>query len=404
MNPDYYLKRYGDYSEINLPKTYRVYFDSFCDEYKRYPVEEKLLDLAYAITHGFDIKKAVKSILDSRPDISARDIQYAVWNLTAAVNHVDSISDRRNSLDTDIDIFVEDLLRCYRLPLDNSRLHFLEEDFREVSDQTVFRTNGWEIASENVNEYQMYKDDNFVFYPGDEELLSLYHINDIENDSIGQIFPVGPCPEPWYGNPLTAKIIVLGDMPRQDDFISRCSNVVLSFEPRLMESVQTMVRRWMCLDGPGIYDDTEFRDTGIAVSDAYNSLTYRHWITELRTLAWELKVGEQSLLNNVCVINANAYYSSNGSDPLAAGLLPSQYYLRILVNYLVNNKGDIRPLFIIPSSNIHKIWKKVLGYWIENEVMLTNGLILIDHPNMKLKLSTNLMSRNNIQEILNKIK
>ena len=404
MNPNYYLERYGDYKEIDLPKTYRVYFDSFCDEYKRYPVEKKLLDLAYVITHGFDIRKAVNSILHSRPDISERDIQYAIWDLTATVNHVDSIPDRRNSLDTDIEIFIEDLLRLYRLPLDNTRLHFLEENFREVSDQTVIRTNGWEIASKNVNKYQMYKDDNFVFYPGDEDLLFLYHIRDIENDIIGQIFPVGPCPEPWYGNPLTAKIVILGDMPRQDDFISRCSNVILSFEPRLMESVQIMVRRWMSLDGTGIYDDTEFRESGICVSDAYNSVTYRHWINELRNLAWELKVDEQALFNEVCVINANAYYSSNGSDPLAAGLLPSQYYLRVLVNYLVNNKGEYCPIFIIPSSNIHKIWKKVLGYWIENEVMLTNDLILIGRPNLKARLSTDLMSQKNIKNLFNKIK
>ena len=404
MNPNYYRERYGDYSDIDLPKTYRTYFDSFCDEYKRYPVENKLLDLAYVIIHGFDIRKAIRSILDSRTDISERDLQYAIWDLTAAVNHVDRLPNRKNSLDTDLEILIEDLLRCYRLPLDNSRLHFLEENFRDVSDQTVFRTNGWEIASENVNEYQMYKDDNFVFYPGDEDLLYRYHINDIENDSIGQIFPVGPCPEPWYGNPLTAKIIILGDMPRQDDFISRCSNIVLSFEPRLMESVQTMVRRWMSLDGTGIYDDTEFRKSGIVTSDAYNSVIYRHWISELRILAWQLKIDEQDLFNNVSVLNANAYYSSNGSDPLAAGLLPSQYYLRVLVNYLVNNKGENRPIFIIPSSNIHKIWKKILGYWIENEVMLTNDLILIDRSNTKLKLSTDLLKRKNIQDILNKIK
>lgn len=404
MNQDYYLNRYGDYNDINLPKTYRVYFDPYCDEYKHYPVENKLLDLAYVITHGFDIKKAIKDILDSHPHVSERDIQRAISNLTAAANHVDHIGYRNNSLETDIEIFIEDLLRCYRLPLDNSIPHYLEENFRYVNEITLYGANGWEIASKNVNEYQMYKDDNFVFYPGDEELLFRYHKKDIENDTIGQIFPVGPCPEPWYGNPMTAKIIILGDMPKQDDFISRCANVILSFEPRLMESVQIMVREWMCLNGTGIYDDTEFKDSGIGISDAYNSTTYRHWINELRNLAWELKVDEQEVFNNVCVLNANAYYSSGGNDPLVAGLLPSQYYLRILVNYLVNNKGKNRPLFIIPSNKIHKIWKKVLGYWIENEVMLTNDLILIDRPNTKLKLSTDLLNRDNIQDILNKIK
>ena len=403
MNQDYYLNRYGDYSEINLPKTYRVYFDPYCDEYNHYPVENKLLDLAYVITHGFDIKKAIKDILDSHPHVSKQDIQHAIWDLTAAANHVDFLGDRKNSLENDIEIFIEDLLRYYRLPLDNSIPHYLEEDFRYVNEITLYAANGWEIASKNVNEYQMYKDDNFVFYPGDEEMLDKYH-EEGDVDSKEQIFAVGTCPEPWYGNPLTAKIIILGDMPKDDDFISRCANIVLSFEPRLMESVQVMVRRWMSLDGHGIYDDTKFGKSGICISDAYNSVTYRHWIYELRNLAWELNVDKQSLLENVCVINANAYYSYGGSDPLVAGLLPSQYYLRVLVNYLVNNKGTNRPLFIIPSSKVHKIWKKVLGYWIENEVMLTDNLIMIDQPNTKLRLSTNLMNRENIQNLLARIK
>ena len=403
MNQDYYLNRYGAYNDINLPKTYRVYFDPYCDEYSRYPVENKLLDLAYVITHGFDIKKAIKDILDSHPHVSKRDIQHAVWDLTAAANHVDFLGDRKNSLETDIEIFIEDLLRYYRLPLDNSIPHYLEENFRYVNEITLYGANGWEIASKNVNENQMYKDDNFVFYPGDEELLDKYH-EEGDIDSKEQIFGVGTCPEPWYGNPLTAKIIIFGDMPKEDDFISRCSNVILSFEPRLMEAVQIMVRRWMSLDGPGIYDDTEFGKSGIAISDAYDSVTYRHWINELRNLAWELNLDKQLLLDNVCVINANAYYSYGGNDPLVAGLLPSQYYLRILVNYLVNNKGENRPLFIIPSNKIHKIWKKVLGYWIENEVMLTDNLILIDQPNTKLRLSTNLMNKSHIQNLLAKIR
>lgn len=126
---------------------------------------------------------------------------------------------------------MEDLLRCYRLPLDNSIPHFLEENFRNVSDQTVYSSNGWEVAAENVNHYQMYKDDDFVFFPGDFELLLKYHQADIDSANVGQIFPVGPCPEPWYGNPMSASIIILGDMPCNDDFINRCANIILSFEP-----------------------------------------------------------------------------------------------------------------------------------------------------------------------------
>lgn len=402
MKSNYYFNCYGDYGDIALPKTYRVYFDPLCDEYKRYPVQDKLLDLAYVITHGFNVKKAIKWILENHPHVSKRNIQRALWSLTAAANHVDDASDLGNSLDTDIDIFIEDLLRYYRLPLDNSIPHFLEKDFRHVSEQTVYSCNGWEPASENVNQYQMYKKDDFVFYPGDAEQIQKYHQADIDSGKIGQIFPVGPCPEPWYGNPITAKIIILGNMPQYDDFITRCSNIVLSFEPRLMESVQSMVRNWLSLSGEGIYDDFEFGDSGITISEAYNSQTYRHWIKELNSLATEMDIPAKDLLENVCVINANAYYSVGGHDPLVAGILPSQYYLRVLINYLVNN-SSVKPIFILPSSRLSKVWKKVLGYWIENDLMLSPNLILIDQPNTKLKISTSIIGKANCSKILQKI-
>lgn len=404
MDKNYYLNRYGKCEDINLPNTHRVYFDAFCDEYSRYPVQEKLLDLAYVIVHGFDIKNAVRNILESHSYVSERAIHQAILDLTAAVNHVEYLNDRKNSLETDIDIFIEDLLRCYRLPLDNSIPHFLVDDFREVSQQTVYRSNGWEIAAKNVNRYQMYKYEDFVSFPGDAELLQKYHQEDIDTGSIGQIFPVGPCPEPWYGNPLTAKIIILGDMPCSDDFIDRCANIVLSFEPRLMEEVQIMVRNWMALSGMGMYNNKEFGQTDLCIGDAYNSVAYRHWIKELRILAQELKIDPQVLLNQVCVINANAYYAVGDNDPLAAGILPSQYYLRVLVNYLINNKVSDRPLFIIPSTRLHKIWKKVLGYWIENEVMLSPDRIIIDQPNNKLKLSATLLGKKNCNNLLRQLK
>ena len=190
-------------------------------------------------------------------------------------------------------------------------------------------------------------------------------------------------------------------MPEYDDFVVRCSNIVLSKEPRLAEEVQMLIRNWMCLSGDSIVYEKEFGDSGLLISEAYNSPTYRHWIKEISKLAVELEQEPRELLKNVAVINANAYYSVGGSDPLVVGLLPSQYYLRLLVNYLVNSKEE-RPLFIIPSKGLHKVWKKILGYWIENDVMLTQDKITIDHPNINLHLSLNMIGKRNGKELLKK--
>lgn len=404
MDSNFYTKRYGDYNHIDLPRTYRTYFDAYCTEYSEYPIEEKILDLGYVITHGFDIKKAIRNILKNNPQVGETAINTALSNLWAAVCHNEGLTmPKHNSLETNIEIVIEDLMRSYRLPLQGSVPHFMSESFREVSDMTVYYSNGWELASEKVGGYKMFNDDNLVSYPGDWELISAYHDRDFENGEIGQIFPIGPCPEPWYGNPMTAQIIILGNMPEYDDFIVRCSNIVLSQEPRLAEEVQGLVSRWMCLGGNGIIYEKEFGDSGLLISEAYNSPTYRHWIKEISKLAVELEIEPQELLKNLAVINANAYYSAGGSDPLVAGLLPSQYYLRILVNYLVNSKKE-RPIFIIPSKGLHKVWKKILGYWIENDIMLTQDKIIIDQPNANLHLSLNMIGKRNGKTLVEIIK
>lgn len=404
MDSNYYNKRYGDYNDIDLPRPYRTYFDAYCAEYSEYPIGEKILDLGYVITHGFDVKKAIISILKSHSHVGETAINRALSNLWAAICHNDDLTmPKHNSLETNIDIVIEDLMRSYRLPLQGSSPHFMDESFRDVSDMTLYYSNGWELAAEHVGGYKMFDEDSQVSYPGDWELISAYHARDIENGEIGQIFPTGPCPEPWYGNPMTARIIILGNMPEYDDFVVRCSNIVLSREPLLAEEVQGLVRRWMCLGGEGMVDEKEFGDSGLMISEAYNSPTYRHWINEISKLAVELEIEPHELLKNVAVINANAYYSVGGSDPLVAGLLPSQYYLRLLVNYLVNTKKD-RPLFIIPSKGLHKVWKKILGYWIENDVMLTQDKIIVDQPNANLHLSLNLIGKRNGKTLVEKIK
>ena len=402
MDKEYYKKHYGDYDEIDLPRTHRTYFDAHCHEFTMYPIEDKLLDIAYVVTHGFDIKKAVRKIMKIHPHVSENAIHRAILTLHAKVcnlNHPDF--DSTNDLDTDIDILIEDLIRQYRLPLDGSKLHYLNVDWNQPNEQEPYRCNGWEIAANNVNQYQMYKDHNFVFYPGDQEVIIKYNTADVERVKVGQIFPVGTCPEPWYGNPMTAKIIILGNMPINNDYINRCANLILGRFPQLAEVIQGMVRHWMSLSLNTMYIDNEFGDLGLSIGEAYNSITYRHWIDELKNLSYEMGIDPQFLFDRTCVINANAYYAVGGEDPLAAGILPSQYYLRTLLNFLVHGRRkDI--LFIVPSPKIHKSWKKILS-WAETHMMVLCDYILIKSPNTKLRLSKDVLGKENVQRILKRL-
>lgn len=198
MDSNFYIKRYGDYKDIDLPRTYRTYFDAYCSEYSAYPIEKKILDLGYVVTHGFDIRNAINNILKNNPHVGEAAINRALSDLWAAVCHNENLTmPKHNSLETNIEIVIEDLMRSYRLPLQGSAPHFMDENFRKVGDMTVYYSNGWELASKKVGDYEMFNVDNPVSYPGDWELITSYHERDIQRGEIGQIFPVGPCPEPW---------------------------------------------------------------------------------------------------------------------------------------------------------------------------------------------------------------
>ncbi len=97
----------------------RTYFDSGCDEFRTHPIERKLLEIGYVTWHGHDIMDDIRYILENYSYVSEDDVQRAIWKMMAGLHGVDSYLrfNRGNSLETDVKLFLEDLMRVYRLPV-----------------------------------------------------------------------------------------------------------------------------------------------------------------------------------------------------------------------------------------------------------------------------------------------
>lgn len=269
-----------------LYRTRRTYFDSNCHEFKEYPVAQKLIDIGIATWHGHDIRKDIRYILDNYSYVSEYNIRRALWTMIAEVNGIDVnkriVFNNHNKWEADVEIFLEDLMRRFRLPL--SGKPYLAENHNIISFSELDKMNGWKAAIANREPYSMYREGQAIFFPGDDDLIRQFNLN---NYMHGTVFPSYIYPEPWYGNPLRAKVIILGNEARFDEFTHRIGNLVLQPYCAMCEGVQCTVDEWMSLSGCGLYYATGNITDSMHLSplDPYNSTTYRHWLTQIRLMA-----------------------------------------------------------------------------------------------------------------------
>ncbi|MDE7442588.1 MAG: hypothetical protein K2M65_00320, partial [Muribaculaceae bacterium] len=77
------------------------------------------------------------------------------------------------------------------------------------------------------------------------------------------------------------------------------------------------------------------------------------------------------------------------AGPLAAGMLPSHYFLRQLVRFIVNRNPGTQ--FILPSETLRPVWQTILGDVYTDLVTLDRLLVINKGSSMRLTrdLSTN---------------
>lgn len=365
-----YNNIYGNLDDLGLPRTPRTYFDSLCDEYRHYSPEDKLLDIAYLTTHGYDIRKDIYYSFKNYDHVSEDDVHNGVIALMDYVNEVNERNSCRflnNKLDTDIDLLLEDLMRRYRYPVRGRfrENHYLAKDINYMTEYELEDMNGWSKVDckDSLIEFQ-YAENDIRLYPGDTAIIEAY--NDKQSSERTKIV-TGIMPEPFYGNVLASKVIMLGDMPVYDDFI--CRSQSLTNDVRVREAIGHTTDNWRNLGMgemglPYIYS-AEYYDAypypdDIPMLDLYCSPTYRYWIKNLKDLSEETNIDQETIFRKTAIINAFPYYyRTPGAKALDRGMLASHYLLRQVIRYIFINNPDT--FFIIPSKRLNQTWRVILG-------------------------------------------
>jgi len=392
-----YSLRYGSGETLHLPYPIRTYFDNGADEWNDCEPEQKLLDLGYVTTMGYDITQDVLEILETHSYISEEDIKHSIALLLAellgkriafAEASYESVSAKEMA-----DDLKEYLIMQYVLPFDDTD-HYIVSAKNKVTDKDILKANHWNLVADECHGNEaLYSDDKEYIYPGDEDYVRKYN----ESSTDKTRFILNTIPYPFQGNPLTAKVIILslnaGYVPRVNHYFAK----ILQHYPQLAEGVMCFLRENLRLNVRGFMPDASFyAEKRPNYQDAYNMLGDWYWFDILSKLQNE-GLTSAEIFSKVALIQSIPYASEKAKDLPKGVLLPSQVFTKKLIMHIANSTDAI---FVVPRAI--KKWQKLLGStWLQLE---REDRIIIGKNPLNQSLSKNNLGEEQYCKIIYHIK
>lgn len=389
--------RYGSTETLHLPYPRRAYFDSGADEWNDCTIKQKLLDLGYVTTMGYDITRDVNKILKEHSHISEESIHHSLSLLLSELlgKGVDSVESRYEGVSAKdmANDLKEYLTWLYILPFDASD-HYLISPERGMTDKDILAANHWNIVADCCQGNEaLYNEDKEYVYPGDEVCIERYNSTASEKTRL----ILNTVPYPFQGNPLTAKVIILslnaGYIPRVNHYFAK----ILQHYPQLAEGVMCFMRENLRLEVKGFMPGISYSDEKHPnYQDAYNMLGDWYWFDILSK--WENEgLHTDEIFSNVALIQSVPYASEKAKDLPKDMILPSQIFIKKMIWHIANSTDAI---FIVPRAV--KKWQTILGpIWHRLE---QEDRIVIGKNPLNQSLTKNNLGEEQYYKIINHLK
>lgn len=392
-----YSLRYGSTETLHLPYPRRVYFDSGADEWNDCTIKQKLLDLGYVTTMGYDITRDVNKILKEHSHISEESIRHSLSLLLSELlgKGVDSVESRYEGVSAKdmANDLKEYLTWLYILPFDASD-HYLISPERGMTDKDILAANHWNIVADSCQGNEaLYNEDKEYVYPGDEACIERYNSTASEKTRL----ILNTIPYPFQGNPLTAKVIILslnaGYIPRVNHYFAK----ILQHYPQLAEGVMCFMRENLRLEVKGFMPESSNSDEKHPnYQDAYNMLGDWYWFDILSK--WENEgLNSDEIYSNVALIQSVPYASEKAKDLPKGMILPSQIFIKKMIWHIANSTDAI---FIVPRAV--KKWQTILGP-IWHRLEQENRIVIGKNP-LNQSLTKNNLGEEQYYKIINHLK
>ncbi|MBR1688642.1 MAG: hypothetical protein IJ710_08980 [Prevotella sp.] len=402
------LRNYwGVGNQVRLPRTIRAYFGVGAES-EELSLDEKLLELGYCLWQGLNLYSAIKSYLENHAEYE-NDIRLGLAN---AIEYIRSNGTHQDWLTytilTDgatvggkqikitlkqiVDLLSAELLVRYRpnqisqclwnykdilakydgMDLINKLTSPTSATDIPISEQEIRDNNPWSSLYEFINPI----DD--VFFDKDSNWLlkdDAYYIEKFNKKNQGDCeFITNLRPEPFTGNPLTSKVIVLtlnpGYICRANDMLARV------MPPQITEVIKYQLNAQLCLRAKSFMCENTNTSWNVTYREAQNIIGDWYWYDIFENFRKEAGLSaedspEDVIYDNVSLVQYIGYFSKSYKALPAGVTLPSQRFTRLLVHYIALNKKNV--LFVVSRSE--KEWRGLIGEEIWNLLESENRLV-----------------------------
>lgn len=369
-----YDRIYKTYGELGFPHAERTYFDHLGTEFSDNTIEQKLLDIGFLLWHGYDVRAHIHhTYSDAHPSVSQTDVKHTIYILLAELRggrpeYVEQMF-RNKSMDGLIDELFTAVLRYYHLPINSNKPHYLKDPL-DMTETELRECNPWrEVAALYVGNDFLLSDKHNLVCSADKEIIETFNTSAKPEYQYHLNVPAYP----WYGNPLTAKVIVLSLNPGYNERQSKIAALYKMLPQGFVEGYAIHLRSMLTFECNCFLPD-DFGPHGVSTRDLANIHQSYYWLDRLTSAFVDSDTNKTGLsfeqINDRFAVVQYVGYSSPKYAPFKRGqLLPSQNYTKQMIQFILHNNRDT--IFIIPRAE--KSWRSLLGsMWRDDRFFVSN--------------------------------
>ncbi len=418
-----YLEFWDIDGNIRLPRPERTYFDNLSEEYKSTTVEQKLLDIAYCIWHGLSLYDEVKTTLHEHSQLKEHSIkecllcyiEYLRSGMMKNVSYI--ILAKKLTTKQASDLLCEELFLRYRIPA-NGEPHYLATahwDYKElegkvdytrpttiasvpISEEEIRKINPWQSGYVKPNPSTLYDPDAQWLLVEDEQIIKKFN----QEVSKEFKFELGMRPEPFNGNPLTSKVIILSLNPGYKKRVNNLFARLLQMVQKLEEVIKKQKDDQLKLSATSFFCQREHnKNSGIlSCRDAHCMLDDWYWYDIFNKFREKANLNKESntndiIFDHVALVQYVGYLSISWK-PISK-VLPSQRFTRLLILYLALHTDVI---FVVSRSE--KEWQKLIGkeIWekLENEKRLIHRKTFLNKKEISQTIRTQYFTKESFKD------
>ena len=430
---------------VSLPERHiKAYVDDYCHEFGQTDTDTKLMHLLYVADKGFDILSHIREFLDNHPEISQDSIKQTLAYFVSHLRYpegdryVDDQFAMANflketlSLEKVLDLLMMEIRLRFSYTEDDKSVNFTQKYLRwdclaslkkslkseelpkcmvnptgyySVSESDIVKENLWPTLVGEYMRSHWYNENIKIVYPNpyEEQVIDEFNRNAKEDYK----YVLGAPAEPWRGNPLKAKVVILSLNPGFKLGVNdnvQYEKYRAPLEDAMAELINTLsfqVRGLLTPQESYVKSHKEFKEkysmegSQVLCGDALNEIGDYYWYNNINRLNINHQK-EYEFFRNFAIVQYCAYTSVSFKDFPRGVVLPSQELTKKLIRYLAYEREDV--VFVIMRSAAK--WKELL----DADVWQKMQTRLIVNKNMSQSLSENNLGKKNFNMLIEYLK